>query len=304
MAHRRQHGSTMSMHRSSPLLQVISLSQELTVGLGAIAASVRTLTDVSLSVHAGELVVLSGARGAGDHALLAVIAGDRRGVNGACDVRAHVRVRLLRISTAAARALAEEWPRAASVIEGMTPAERTALASSAAHPPEIFLLDVIPDGAPGGTTPRPTAQSAACTSQCSRGSHTSTTSAKPPKPWNEGNRHALLAWATLCQLRGGAIIMAAGHTLGERILTHALDRQLTRADSAFSPLRPTSPAQPVLHGTASHATAVRAAAVHERHREAPAVRVVVMHAGRAAPAIALYAHDLGSASEKALASSA
>src|SRR4051812_44462168 len=117
----------MSPPTAATLVRTVALSQTLNVGLGNAVASVRTLTDISLTVHAEELVVLSGSRGAGERALLAVIAGDRRGVSGSCDVVSGVRTRLLRISTSSARALTEEWARAAQISATVSASDREAI---------------------------------------------------------------------------------------------------------------------------------------------------------------------------------
>lgn len=231
MSHEPQHAD---------LVRIADLSQELTVGVGGVFASVRTLTNVSLTVRAQELVVLSGSRGAGERALLAVIAGDRRGVTGTCDVNLHTRVRAMRIGAAAALALTQEWARAGAIAHGATTRPNAA---------ELFLLDVVRETAALQNSPH------------------------APRRWTEGNRPALLEWAVSCRSRGGAVVMAAGHVLGNGLLSHAM-AQLTPGQwpSALPP---------------------RAGLVYERRADMPPVRVVVMHSGRMAPDIPMHAHEIG-----------
>lgn len=185
--------------QSSVLVRLNDVTQELAVGIGQTTASVRTLTSVSLVVRERELVVLSGSRGAGERAVLAVVAGDRRGVVGECDVREDARVRLMRIGAPAALALAEEWQRADSYLHRATDSRDARAADKRLAPPEIFLLDVAePTDAPRA--------------------------GRDPKPWNEHNRLALRTWAEVCRLRGGAVIMAAGEFVGRDLFDLAMSQ--------------------------------------------------------------------------------
>jgi hypothetical protein len=243
---------------SAELVRITGLSQDLTVGVGSALASVRTLTNVSLSVHAQELVVLSGTRGAGERALLAVIAGDRRGVSGTCDVSVSIRIRLMRIQAQAALALTQEWARATLI----PPAE---IAGATKHAPELFLLDVEP------TTSLNTAR------------------AHAPRPWSEDNRSALLAWAALCRARGGAVVMAAGQSLGEGLFTHALAHNHRIGSHLSSASRRIDVARGRVH---ANPRPLQTHSVFERQSALAPVRVVVMHSGRLAPSIQLDAHDL------------
>ncbi|MEP6778775.1 MAG: hypothetical protein ABJC26_02720 [Gemmatimonadaceae bacterium] len=182
------------------VVRVTDVTQELSVGVGQALASVRTLSNVSLAVRERELVVLSGSRGAGERALLAVIAGDRRGVTGNCDIAPHTRIRLMRIAAAAALALTEEWDRA----EQFSPEGRGNLENHEApvtRERELFLLDVAGESE---STTMPS------------------NSKWQPREWNECNRGALFAWATTCRNRGGAVVMAAGALLGDALIKDAV----------------------------------------------------------------------------------
>ena len=249
----------------SELVRISDLTQDLTVGLGPALASVRTLTNVSLSVHAQELVVLSGTRGAGERALLAVIAGDRRGVTGTCDVSISTRVRLMRIQAPAALALTQEWARAAQIPVSDIPGDN-------GHASELFLLDVEPAVAPYDISRR-------------------TARTQSARPWSEDNRSALLAWAALCRARGGAVVLAAGQALGEGLVSRAMSHSRMQGIDFAS------------RATSSHSTqskdkaavaprAQKAALVFERHVPTATVRIVVMHCGRVAPPVTLDVHDL------------
>lgn len=285
------------------LVRLSDITQELTVGLGAATASVRTLTDVSLVVRERELVVLSGSRGAGERALLAVVAGDRRGVLGTCEVANGARIRIMRIRARSALALAEEWQRADA---------HEVLRPSDAVRPDVFLLDVVPDadnrsqshheraiaGAARQVVPnlspnrvqtsrvRETRadvrghvhERAGANDRDARAGETRAgdtragdrrARAYAPKPWDEKNRAALRAWAEVCRMRGGAVIMAAGDSVGRGLFDAAL-RQVGRSR--------------VSHGAPT--------AVREVLLEESAVRVVAMHSGRLASTVRLRSHDL------------
>jgi hypothetical protein len=234
--------------RGRVLVRLSEVTQELTVGIGNATASVRTLTDVSLVVRARELVVLSGSRGAGERAVLAVVAGDRRGVSGTCDVDAAARIRVMRVSAQAALALAQEWQQCGNDLSSEQPAHAN---------PEVFLLDVVPDtdaSVHNAQDVRPT-------------SHVRESRVYTPRPWNEKNRVALRAWAEVCRMRGGAVIMAAGDAVGHGMF-----------DAALTHVRRSRTTPPT--------------AVREVLLEQSSVRVVAMHSGRLASTIRLRANDL------------
>ena len=256
------------------LVRLSDVTQELTVGLGNATASVRTLTDVSLVVRARELVVLSGSRGAGERAVLAVVAGDRRGVLGTCEVANDARIRIMRIGARSARALAEEWQHA-NAHEVLTP-HRVAR-------PDVFLLDVVPDVDDdpllrGASTRTSRVREAHADS---RGSPQPASSADPhtrtyvPKPWDEKNRSALRAWAEVCRMRDGAVIMAAGDAVGRGLFDAALAHMNARAaaDPGAGPRAPTG-------------------VVREVFLAESEVRVVAMHSGRLASTVRLHPYDL------------
>lgn len=257
----------MSLESGSRVLVRLSeITQELTVGIGNATASVRTLTDVSLVVRAGELVVLSGSRGAGERAVLAVVAGDRRGVSGTCTVDDDACVRIMRISAQAALALAEEWQRCSS---------RMPSTQSRGASPEIFLLDVAPDAQTsagrGTDSPRTSRVRESDVPESRPGpSRVRESRVYAPRPWNEKNRVALRAWAEVCRMRGGAVIMAAGDAVGRGMFDAALTH--VRRSRETPPLAPT--------------------AVREVLLEQSMVRVVAMHSGRLASTIRMQANDL------------
>lgn len=266
--------------RPTPLLHVAGLTQTLSIGIGSAVASVRTLTDVSLTVAAGDCVVLAGGRGAGERALLAVIAGDRRGVTGTCDVDPTCRVRVLRIGRAAALALAHEWARAASIAASTSDADAARIANSHAHPAELFLLDVSDE-----SRDRADAHAADARAADAR-------AAPAEKPLD---RAALLNWATLCTLRGGALVIAAGEALGVGLFQNALQQlQRPRPNTNTTATerdtrRPPSPRTPV---SVRETPAASSRPAPSRHDGMYPVRVVVMHGGHVAPVIPLSTSDL------------
>lgn len=249
--------------QASPLVQLHAVTQELSLGVACATASVRTLSDVSLTVGAGELVVLAGARGSGERAVLAVIAGDRRGVTGSCDIHAGTVVRLLRIGARAALTLAKEWGRAAAagtagtdygairVSAGRFPGSADDARTAAGTRRQLFLLDVQPDAPCGLHDP-----------------------------------DLMFHWAAACQRRGCAVVMAAGAPFGRGLLDLALRRTEVR--------------QHVRHAAAAMPVPCHGAAARGEVREAPlavsAVRIVPMHCGRLAPPVSLLRDSAGAAS--------
>lgn len=231
------------------VVRISDVTQELSVGLGQAVASVRTLSSVSLAIRERELVVLSGSRGAGERALLAVIAGDRRGVTGQCDIAPHTRVRLLRIAPAAALALTEEWDRAEQFAPEVHSDSENHKATSN-RDRELFLLDVAGE-APSTAMP--------------------SNSRWRAREWNECNRGALFAWATTCRNRGGAVVMAAGASLGGALIKDAVHH---------------------LHPNwATHRKAGTHSVRERRIVREPSVRVIAMHSGRLAPSVRLSLHS-------------
>lgn len=271
------------------LVRLTGISQELTVGVGAAIASVRTLTDFSLVVRARELVVLSGSSGAGERAVLAVIAGDRRGVSGSCEIADAVRIRALRISSSSALALAQEWQRAEldsttdggnqfCVSEVRTDDASTGTSSCS----QLFLLDVVPDADDAAT--RNAARSTAGASGSWRSPRLARLKPRRPLPWNEQNRQALYDWAVVCQRRGGAIAMAVGEQFGLDLLNADPELRSRTSNGRQSLARVVPPVS--LH--ASGESALRAPAVtsvRETPVIAPSLRVVAMHCGRLAASI-------------------
>ena len=294
------------------LVRLSDVTQELTVGIGGAIASVRTLTDVSLEVRERELVVLTGSRGAGERAMLAVIAGDRRGVTGSCEVRPRTRVRIMRMGAQAALALTQEWQRcetlayfsalgSAADIEAEfvhnERREQAALHDAPQHqhahqPADLILLDVVPDVDDGiasvaararprrvretlNADPRRTeSRGANSRNEAYRDaeSHGAYSRSQAVRPWDEKNRAALLAWASVCRQRGGAVVMAAGDAVGNGIFDAALGR-----------------VRPAVAQRAQFPTTVR-----EGWFDASTVRVVPMHSGRLGAPVRLRSNDLTS----------
>lgn len=280
------------------LVRLTGISQELTVGVGAAIASVRTLTDFSLVVRARELVVLSGSSGAGERAVLAVIAGDRRGVSGTCEVHENVRMRALRISASSAFALAQEWQRAeyetgsGSFREYRDREAGDNHVHSEVSPPrsDVFLLDVVNDSvdAERGGSASATARTSAGSSSTAKSRWRSArhSGARRPNPlsWNEKNREALYNWAVVCQRRGGAIAMAVGEEFGLDLLQSGLAPKDARSfcTQALARAELLAPGQRS-PGAATFTTPV--SAVRETPVLAPSLRVVAMHCGRLAASI-------------------
>ena len=233
------------------IVRLIDVTQELSVGVGFASASVRTLTGVSLAVCARELIVLSGSRGAGERALLAVIAGDRRGVTGNCFVAPQTKLRLLQISASAALALTEEWRRSESFPVGAT-TQTSGKFAEPARACELFLLDVWTEAESSARPAR---------------------SRRAVREWNDSNRRALFAWVIRCRRQGGAIVMAAGSTLGDSLF-----------NGAFMELRPD-------WLTARATSATSAMSVREARIAPSSVRVIPMHSGRLAPSVQLSLHS-------------
>ena len=297
------------------LVRLTGISQELTVGVGAAIASVRTLTDFSLVIRARELIVLSGSSGAGERAVLAVIAGDRRGVSGTREVHNSVRLRSLRMSASSALALAQEWQRAElEALTGDTASHRDGVVGERAdaetfpteHPADVFLLDVVaeplgavvsePSHTPAkklhwrsvaGATTRGASSRSATTRPASARNTTSRNA--PPASWNEKNREALYNWAVVCRRRGGAIAMAANEEFGLRLINADLARSHRASSGERTVVRedmrlPGAASRHGAHHTQS-TVSLPTSAVRERPVYLPSMRVVAMHCGRLAASI-------------------
>ena len=276
------------------LVKLSEVTQELRVGIGSANASVRTLTDVSLEIRERELVVLSGNRGAGERALLAVIAGDRRGVTGSCEVLPHTRIRLLRITSQAALALTQEWQRCETLayfsalaaaceeegefihdeIRQYVALHESLQMHQSDQPPDLVLLDVLPEASDRVTSNWSVGRRGRVAESPLPSTEVLNAAAagRGVRPWDEKNRAALLAWAGICRLRGGAVVMAAGDAVGNGIFDAAL-RHVRRESPSGSRVP---------------------SAVREVRFDASTVRVVPMHSGRLAASVRLRANDLAS----------
>lgn len=193
------------------LVRLAGISQELSIGVGAAIATVRTLTDIDLTIHKRELVMLSGGRGGGERAMLAVIAGDQRGVTGQREIHPNARLRAMRISASSAMALAEEWERACNAITpphaiGERDGGNASSTPRIVH--DVFLLDVVSDPAARKSDSGKNGRRRWRNLRVAEGR------ANAPKAWNEANRAALALWARQCQARDGAIVMASDEDVG------------------------------------------------------------------------------------------
>lgn len=108
---------------SPVVLEVHDLHEEIRAGLGPATVSVRTLDGVSLSVHAGELVVLQGGVASGAASLFDALCGVGRRRTGQRRVKVGVQVRRASIPHAAYLSIANAWH--SSAVERVTTGERT-----------------------------------------------------------------------------------------------------------------------------------------------------------------------------------
>lgn len=103
--------------RGAPLIAVRGLHETVAAGFGNAMLVVRTLDDVSLSVHRGDLVLVSGAPGAGAASLLATLAGTRRISQGSREVTPGARVRRAVVTPSARDAIVAGWMANEGAIE-------------------------------------------------------------------------------------------------------------------------------------------------------------------------------------------
>jgi len=92
-----------------PLLSVRDLRESLVAGYGNATATVRLLDGVSLSIHAGELILVHGNVASGAGSLCSALAAPRRGVAGERIVARGVAVRRATITPAAREAIVAGW---------------------------------------------------------------------------------------------------------------------------------------------------------------------------------------------------
>ncbi len=102
-------GMTPPFRMPHVVLSVRDLREEVRAGLGQAALTVRTLDGVSLTVHAGELIVLRGGIASGAASLLNALAGISRPRTGERVPARGLRVRRGCISPAAFAAIAAAW---------------------------------------------------------------------------------------------------------------------------------------------------------------------------------------------------
>jgi hypothetical protein len=118
---------------SPPLVAVRGLRETVAAGFGNAMLVVRTLDDVSLSVRSGDLVLVSGAAGAGAASLVATLAGRRRISHGSRELSPGARVRRGVVTPDARDAIVAGWT---SNADGLTSPYRHA------STPTAYLLRV------------------------------------------------------------------------------------------------------------------------------------------------------------------
>ncbi len=91
------------------LVQLRALREEISAGAGSAFATVRTLDDVSLTIQAGELVVIAGGVASGAASLVSAVAGLRAIRHGQRRVARGVQIRRGVIGSDACRALVQAW---------------------------------------------------------------------------------------------------------------------------------------------------------------------------------------------------
>lgn len=104
---------TAASFSTDPLIAVRNLRETVRAGFGSAMASVRTLDDVSVEVHAGELLVVESAAFNGAGALYSALAGAGRGVAGERHVGAGVQLRRGSIPASARDAIIATWAQGA-----------------------------------------------------------------------------------------------------------------------------------------------------------------------------------------------
>lgn len=103
--------STPDPERAPPsvLVSVHDVREEIRAGLGNAQVAVRTLDGVSLSVHAGEFIVVRGGIASGATSLLAALAGQRTYASGIRRAAPTVQIRRGAIAAPAFRAMRQAW---------------------------------------------------------------------------------------------------------------------------------------------------------------------------------------------------
>ncbi|MDQ8161077.1 MAG: hypothetical protein P3C10_00665 [Gemmatimonadota bacterium] len=132
---------------TTPLLTLAHTCAEWTAGIaGHCAARVRLLDDVTLRVHAGELLLVQGPESLGRALLLSVLAGasspDRhRYVRGVRALAPRVRIRRAAVHAMAVQAIVRGWQDAESPREAGTEERHR-------RPPTLYLLRASRSAAP------------------------------------------------------------------------------------------------------------------------------------------------------------
>lgn len=98
-----------AMTASAPLILVRDLREVVRAGHGNATASVRTLDGVTLAIHSGELVLVDSVVAGGAQALCSALAAPRRGLTGAREVQAGVRIRRGAISHTTRDVIVSTW---------------------------------------------------------------------------------------------------------------------------------------------------------------------------------------------------
>ena len=129
MTHHGRHDHIVSPMMKPRLLSVARASAEVTAGIpGQCAVSVRVLDDVTLRIHAGELLLLQAPEALGQSMLLAALAGREhsprhRYVRSVRDAAPGLRIRRAALHVDAVREIMRGWQEA--LVEATVPASRT-----------------------------------------------------------------------------------------------------------------------------------------------------------------------------------
>ena len=123
-----------------PLIAVRDLREDIVAGLGGATLEVRTLDGVSLDVHAGDLVLVTGRVASGATSLLTALAGVRQSVQGERWLAWGVRTRRASIGADARDVIIRAWRERA-----VEPEAR--FTSSAARVVYLLRVRTLPDSA-------------------------------------------------------------------------------------------------------------------------------------------------------------
>lgn len=189
-------------YSGAPLVAVRELHETVAAGYGNAMLLVRTLDNVSLSVHRGDLVIVSGAAAGGAASLVATLAGRRRISHGAREHLPGVRIRRGVVSPAARDAIIAGW---------MTPPDSAVSPWARNGAPTAYMLRVRAPATSGAIAAR---VEPAATRQCAAPAAPIPDHASPD---DTGSRcetatadtlaRSWAAWAKTLRRTGGAIVL-------------------------------------------------------------------------------------------------